>query len=321
VGELTAHAAVHGPGHNYLVQHSAGSGRPPFEETDSVSVPYQQVHATPPTVRTVRPDVPVSVDELIQALLHKTPEQRPTSDEVYELLLPCSLGGRAGGRGGGPRDELDPTRPFRRPMAATPRAAPAYEIPAAPSNLPALSVDEADDAMDRAASLAEDRRFTQAADLLGAAIARADTDGELAAELRFSLGHVLLLADDFRRAAAEFDAAGAWFAERHGSGDETVLDCRYFAATCRAADGEDSRALAEFRMFLDDWTPIAGERHERTIDVRRQIGGLLTKLGRGAAARAELARLHADVVRWGGPNTLQARRIAAMLERVERYEP
>ncbi|MFD0820337.1 serine/threonine-protein kinase, partial [Micromonospora zhanjiangensis] len=98
------------------VLHEMLTGRPPFEETTGVSVRYQHINSTPPTVRMARPDVPGAVDELIRALLHKTPERRPTSDEVYDLLLPYSLGPprhRDGRPGGGPRDDLDPTRPFR----------------------------------------------------------------------------------------------------------------------------------------------------------------------------------------------------------------
>jgi hypothetical protein len=303
------------------VLHEMLTGQPPFQGTGGRSTQYQQVHADPPAVRDVRRDVPAPVDDLIRALLYKQAEDRPSSEEVYTLLLPFTIDGHASGAAG-VREDLDPTRPFRRPMAATPRAALGLVASLAPeAGQPPLSAEEADAATDRAADLAEAGQFTQAADVLGAAIGRADTDSPLGAELRLSLGHVMLLARDFQRAIEQFDTAGAWFAEHYGSDDETVMGCRYYATSCRAEAGEDSRALADFQMFLEDWSQTADDRDDRSIDVRRQIGGLLMNLGRYQEARSQLTHLHQDASRWQGPDSRQARRVAAMLERINQYQP
>ena len=58
-----------------------------------------------------------------------------------------------------------------------------------------------------------------------------------------------------------------------------VLDCRYYAATCRAALGENTEALAGFRAFLADWSPTADTHDERWLDARRQVGLLLASAG------------------------------------------
>ncbi|MGN9895022.1 protein kinase domain-containing protein [Micromonospora sp. L31] len=302
------------------VLHEMLTGRPPFLDTDEYSVPYQQVHTPPPSVRLLRPDVPAPVEELIRALLHKQPERRPSSDEVYERLLPYASTDHLAGAGR-TRDELDPTRPFLRPMAATPRGAPALALVASATTRPDfLSTDEADAAMERASDLANQEQFTQAADVLEAAIGRADEADPLHAELQLSLAHLLLIAESFHRAVVLFDAAGAQLAEHYGSDDEAVLACRYYATTCRAAAGEDSRALADFRAFLVDWTEHAGDQDDRSIDARRQIGGLLISLGRYQEARRELVDLHGDIVRWHGSSAPAAALVAAVLDRIDRYE-
>lgn len=296
------------------------TGRPPFLESDELSLPYQQVQVPAPGVRLIRPDVPTPVEQLILALLQKQPERRPGSEEVYECLLSYTNMERpVDGRS--ENDNLDPTRPFLRPMAASPRRVPAPSLIArGPARPDLLSADEAEAVMERAADLAGQEQFTQAADVLEAAIGRADEADPLHAELQLSLAHLLLVAESFHRAVALFDAAGAQLAEHYGSDDKEVLACRYYATTCRAAAGEDSRALTDFRNFLVDWTEHAGDNDDRSIDVRRQIGGLLISLGQYQEARRELLALHADIVRWRGGSAPADAPVAAMLDRINRYE-
>lgn len=54
--------------------------------------------------------------------------------------------------------------------------------------------------------------------------------------------------------------------------------------------------------------------------MRRQIGGLLTSLGRYRDAQRGLLDLHADILRWHGGSAPAATLVAAMLERISRYE-
>ncbi len=164
--------------------------------TGGESVQWHHVHTPPTPVRTLRPDVPEPVEALLLALLAKSPEQRPDADDVYETLLPFAQTGRAGTT----RGELDPTRPFTRPMAAIPRRDVFAPVQPASATLPPLSETEAAAVAARAADLAEAGQFAQATDVLEVAIARCGTGDVLAAELRFSLANVLFLAGSYRRA-------------------------------------------------------------------------------------------------------------------------
>jgi hypothetical protein len=121
---------------------------------------------------------------------------------------------------------------------------------------------------------------SQATDVLGAAIARCAADDILGNELRFRLANVLFLPGSYGTAVAEFEMAGNRFAEHYGPDDSAALGCRYYAATCKAAIGENTEALAAFRAFLSDWSAVAGDGDERTLDVRRRISLLLASIGR-----------------------------------------
>ena len=99
------------------VLHEMLTGQLPFTPSDGVSVQWHHVHTPPPPVRAIRPDIPAPIETLILKLLSKSPDERPGPDEVYDTLLPYARADAAGLA----RGELDPTRPFIRPMAATPR--------------------------------------------------------------------------------------------------------------------------------------------------------------------------------------------------------
>jgi len=298
------------------VLHETLTGHPPFRATGGMSVQWQHVHSSPTPVRTLRPDVPEPIEALVLGLLAKSPEQRPDADEIYETLLPYARTGTAGIV----RGELDPTRPFTRPMAAIPRRDVPAPVPPESATLAPLSDSEADAAAAQAADLAEAGQFAQATDILAAAIARCAAGAMLAAELRFSLANVLFLAGSYRRALAEFEAAGAQLTERYGAGDRSVLDCRYYAATCRAALGENTEALLAFRAFLHDWSQVAGAADDRNLDVRRQIGLLLAGARQYDEARTVLTDLHRDLVALRGEASPDAAAIAALLARISRYD-
>ncbi|MFE9860305.1 protein kinase [Streptomyces sp. NPDC005780] len=70
------------------------SGSPPFEGA-GWSVLAQHLNRPPQPVRSLRPDVPDALDELVLRLLHKDPDRRPaTAEEVSESLrdVPDGLG-------------------------------------------------------------------------------------------------------------------------------------------------------------------------------------------------------------------------------------
>jgi Protein kinase domain len=296
------------------VLHEMLTGQLPFTPYGGVSVQWHHVHTPPAPVRTLRPDVPAPVETLILMLLAKSPDERPGPDDVYDTLLPHARAGTA------MRSGLDPTRPFTRPMAASPRRGAPSPAPAAPTGPTSLSSAEADVVTARAAELAEAGQFSQATDVLTAAIARCSPGDILADELRFSLANVLFLAGSYRSALTEFEAAGARLAERYGPGDTAVLECRYYAATCKAALGENTEALAAFRAFLADWSPEAGEGDERTFDVRRQVGLLLASAGQHDEALTTLEDLRRDLITRHGVGSPEVTEVTALLTRIRRYD-
>ncbi|MFM8273728.1 MAG: serine/threonine-protein kinase, partial [Gemmata sp.] len=62
------------------------AGRPPFDGDTTYKQMNQHLHAPVPSVRAVRPDVPVAVDEVIQRLMAKNPAHRGTAREIAWLL-------------------------------------------------------------------------------------------------------------------------------------------------------------------------------------------------------------------------------------------
>lgn len=101
------------------VLHEIVTGRVPFPETAARS--YQDHHVNTPAVpmRTLRPDLPAELDDLVLAMLAKRPGQRPSAEAVYDALLPLARSGPEAASG-----ERDPRRPFLRPLAPSPVPAP-----------------------------------------------------------------------------------------------------------------------------------------------------------------------------------------------------
>lgn len=63
------------------------TGRPPFDGEHPLAVLQQHMTAPPPRLRDRRPDVPAVVDDLIDRLLAKAPEQRPRDAELVREQL------------------------------------------------------------------------------------------------------------------------------------------------------------------------------------------------------------------------------------------
>ena len=108
------------------------TGQPVFNGGNDFRLMQQHVAEPPPHLRTLRPDVPAPVAELVGDLLAKVPQRRPADAyEVYERLLPfLPLPGMTMPTGdNGPRGVPDPTLLYRRPNAPRPRPG----APAAPA--------------------------------------------------------------------------------------------------------------------------------------------------------------------------------------------
>jgi hypothetical protein len=63
------------------------AGRPPFSGDTERELAMHHTNTPPPSVCTYRPEVPASLDDLIQRCLSKEPAERPSADELAEALL------------------------------------------------------------------------------------------------------------------------------------------------------------------------------------------------------------------------------------------
>ncbi|MDX3866816.1 serine/threonine-protein kinase [Streptomyces europaeiscabiei] len=240
------------------VLHELFTGKPPFTPDDSRSHMWHHVHTPPPPIRAVRPDVPADIEKLLLAMLTKESEQRMGAMEVYDALLPFV---HATTRTLAATDDvLDPRLPFLRPFGGRARSSsvvasytPTAVVPSPLVPSPdgsatgpvALTEQEADAVADRAARLAQEGQFTQAADALAEAIARA-SDPELKQGMQFSLAQVKFLAGSHREALALFEPLAHHYTERYGDHDEQAQLCWYYAAQCRMELGEATAAIHAF---------------------------------------------------------------------------
>ena len=89
------------------------AGRPPFVGTSAAQLINQQVHATPPSVRSFRPDAPAALDTVLQRALAKAPADRYQTAE--EML--AALRGIAAGRAPAPPAPAGPAANRRKLVA------------------------------------------------------------------------------------------------------------------------------------------------------------------------------------------------------------
>jgi serine/threonine-protein kinase len=110
-------------------------GQRPFFGEEPVDVMYQHINAAPPPPRSLRPDLPVVLDELLMSMLEKRPDRRPTLPVIDSRLaeLRGSLVGRDSGpvalralESGSQKAIVSPVAP---PAAETTATSPSMEIP------------------------------------------------------------------------------------------------------------------------------------------------------------------------------------------------
>ncbi|MFF1912306.1 protein kinase [Streptomyces sp. NPDC058239] len=315
------------------VLHQLLTGRTPFTATGDQSLTWHHVHTPPPPIRGIRSDVPADIEQLLLRMLHKDSEQRVPAAAVYEALLP--LAGR-GAPFGTPRLltadglELDPCTPFTRPFGGSVRrntgGGQAYvptvlDVPAeaGPASSP-LTDAEADEAAGRAEELALKKQFTQAADVLVAASARA-TDGRLAEYLNLSLAHVKFLAGAHREALRLFEQTAEEIGRRFGNDDAEAQQCRFFAAQCRMELGETTAAVAAFGAYVQQ----APDKHDemavdRYLEALAHIMRLEAGSERFSRARTAAIRLRDATSQYRGPDAPGLTEIDGFIERLERFE-
>jgi serine/threonine protein kinase len=309
------------------------TGTTPFTESGGKSLPWHHVHTPPPAISVLRPDVPDGIERLLLGMLHKDSELRMSAATVYETLLPLATQGAPIGTSPlltADGLELDPCTPFTRPFGGTVRRgnpqARAYtptaqDTPAVvePGSLP-LSETEADEATDRASELVNQKQFTQAADVLTAALARA-VDKALVDDLTLSLAHVKFLAGAHSEALGLFQQAAEGLARRLGADDVEVRRCFYYAAECRMELGETTAAVAAFGDYVqhapDEDDEDAVDRH---LEALAQIMRLEAGADRFAQARAAAITLRSATQRYRGPHAPELADIDGFIERLRRFE-
>ncbi|WP_225846861.1 serine/threonine-protein kinase [Streptomyces sp. HPF1205] len=324
------------------VLHELLSGQPVFSGDSDFELMRRHVDMPPERLRTLRPEVPEGLEALTLELLAKAPEQRPADAyAVYERLVPHlplpgtddGLSALPGMDGRAPAGVADPTvvyrqpnAPLRRTAVPSPAAEPAPPVPPAPAPVPADTVlrDAIRDAYARSADLADDGRFTQAADVLKAVIGPAATalgvQNRRVLGLRRQRAAVLMAGEDYRRALPEFEALAAVYARTAGPSSRETLECRRSAAGCRANLGETAAALREFQEVLELVISAEGDASVTAIDLRRNIGILLYTEGDRVTAEGVLDALHEDMCVVLGEDDEETREIADLLLRLRRPE-
>lgn len=265
----------------------------------------------PPTA--FRPDIPPGLNDLVLHLLAKRPQDRPAkAQDVYTRLLQfvSSLQPLPG-----MVDEAAP--PVRLYADAVGRiqltAAPA-EPPAEPQQALPTS-DQVRETRTRAAGLAHEGRFTQAAELLADMAEPASLalgEDEEALGLRIDLADALFHGGDFRRARHAYRKAAAELGEWYGPDDEKVLECREREALCLAQLGSTDTALDRLEALLRD-IATSNPYDPFTFRVREEIARLRLAARQTDDARKALTALRDDLHTAYPDGHPQAERITTML--------
>jgi serine/threonine protein kinase len=107
-----------------VVLHEMVGGDVPFPGSTALGILHRHLYEPPAPLRTLRPEIPETLEAVVLGLLAKDPSDRPSdAQETYErlaALLPPRTPGPAKAAAG---PELDPIRPFARPHAPWPERA------------------------------------------------------------------------------------------------------------------------------------------------------------------------------------------------------
>ncbi|SEQ57210.1 serine/threonine-protein kinase [Streptomyces radiopugnans] len=234
------------------------TGQVPFDAPEPTGLLYKKLHHTPPRVRELRPEAPAELDALVWRLLDKEPAGRPEdAHEVYAALAP--LLPRPGQ--GGPALPLDPTRPFREPMAPWPPRgrAPGPATDPGPGPAPTVVVRPAafppgpgagsppgfgpppppadlSTTLEEVRTLLSSGHYTRVADLLGhalpAAVAEHGAHSPVVRTLRKQYAAVLLDTGQYARALPEISRLAQEYTAERGPHDPVVVQLRQDEALC-----------------------------------------------------------------------------------------
>lgn len=277
-----------------------------FTAEDEVALMFQHVDEAPEPLRKLVPDVPVPLERLVLDLLGKHPADRPESAaSVHERLVPfLPVVDQTGVDDEPPPGGIpDPTRPYRRPIAPRPRPRP---VPEPGTAAPGPDRDDIERALDAAAALVDEDRFTQAisllTELIQPAVARFGRDATLVLDLRTSYAAALYLDGAFRQALPQFDALAASFERLAGPNAEQTLEYRRQAIECRVALGDTVDVLPEVESVLRGYQRLGHDNTREVLDLRLTIVRLRLGVGQRDEAGTELRDLYRDARRALGPD-------------------
>ncbi|WP_319463795.1 serine/threonine-protein kinase [Micromonospora sp. RTP1Z1] len=309
------------------------TGDPPYRADSALGLLHRHMSDPVPSLSDHRAGVPQDLVQLVARLLAKDPQDRPGSAvEVYAILAP--LGAVAPDLAGdlamtvADGQTVDPTMPHRYPFGPLPpRTPPAptrvdiVRPRVAPEIAAPLSLNELTEVEERAWELAEEERFTQAAELLETAL-RPVRKGHGAKqprilELRLNLANLYVLAGAFRQALPEFQRLIPDLVARPVPDQELIWQCRQQLAMCQAELGDASVALAELRSLLAERCGVVPADSDEIIALRQQVAMLTAAAGDLIGARRELKKLLVEVQQVQGPRVaLHADEIGALLKRL-----
>ncbi|MFH8788910.1 serine/threonine-protein kinase [Streptomyces roseoverticillatus] len=258
------------------------TGRPPFPLGADSGLTDKHLHEEPLPPSVYAAGIPEAIDDLVVRMLAKKPEQRPSVDEVLEVLAP--FGPRPGDPEPRPRTRPDPTAPLRRPSDRVLRPRPALVAPPAAS---ALVEEEWLDARTverlcvQAESEIESGDPGEAADRLRGLTARVRKEW---GEHRPLVRRVWQGAADGLRLAGDFGSAARLYRGIdddliHGDGpaeraERAVIRLRL--AECRLAFGELEAAVSAVDTAGRTVAGLPPELGARVEDVRRTVDAQLT---------------------------------------------
>lgn len=303
-------------------------GRPLASGSRPEQQMYQHLNELPVPLQELRTEVPEALSQLVAQLVEKNPEQRPEdAQETFERLrpfLPASGTPSLAPGDSVPDDVPDPTRPYRTPLAPLARSHTDATTPSTPSPAEPVPTDdsarlhaEIEEALANADRLMNEGRSGQAADLLKAALDKATptagAENPTVLELRKFRAVALLLGENYRRSAPEFERLADAYSRTRGPIDADTLACRRQAAFSRAQLGESTVALRQFHEALEGYRSAQGDGSQEVLGIRRDIIFLLLAEQRIDTVLPMVQELYQDMAVLKGTDHPETQEIADLL--------